>query len=275
MNIKEQLISLRDNDTTYNKNVFRYLWKTNSPLWEQVLTLTKFLPDNAMPKQRVWHILNDKWEIPKCPQTGEEVKWYDFYYQAFSSNSARGTYFNEHNIFKNQTSTAKKKREESNQKIIDAGQRKQPVMSAETKKLRTIKTQKTCLERYGVDNGSKVLAAREKNSQSQIDGGHATPKHLRSDKALYYEQVRLVTKENWNKHFDKINPNRYDRTTSGFELDHVYSQYQGFADNIPPYIIGHWTNLQMLSKSKNSSKRHRCYKTKDELFNDFFTNISC
>lgn len=129
------------------------------------------------------------------------------------------------------------------------------------------KQKKTCIEKYGVDNASKHVQVRKKISDIKISKG-AIPKEKRSLKRLYYDQVDYFTKLNWKLHFDKINPNRLNR--SEVDLDHIYSKYQGFIDNIPPYIIGHWTNLQMLEKRANYSKGEKCGKTKEKLFEDFF-----
>ena len=107
-------------------------------------------------------------------------------------------------------------------------------------------------------------------SDSQIKNG-ATPKHLRSLRQLYYDRVTYFTRLSWKEEFDKINPTKLNR--SEVDLDHIYSIQQGFRDSIPPYIIGHWTNLRMLEKTENYSKGMRCDKTQEQLFNDFFSVI--
>ena len=48
---------------------------------------------------------------------------------------------------------------------------------------------------------------------------------------------------------------------------------QGFRDGIPPYILGHWTNLRIITLVENSKKGMKCDKTKEELFNDFYKEI--
>lgn len=83
--------------------------------------------------------------------------------------------------------------------------------------------------------------------------------------------MAYFTKATWRKEFDKINPTRLNR--SEIDLDHIYSIQQGFRDNIPPFIIGHWTNLRMLEKTENYSKGMRCDKTQEQLFDDFFSAI--
>jgi len=52
-------------------------------------------------------------------------------------------------------------------------------------------------------------------------------------------------------------------------LDHIYSQVEGFKNNIPPDVIGHHTNLQMLTREDNGKKSGRCDKTVDQLYEDY------
>ena len=50
------------------------------------------------------------------------------------------------------------------------------------------------------------------------------------------------------------------------ELDHMYSIYSGFCNNIDPKIISHWKNLKMLTQSNNRSKHKNNSLTLQELF---------
>jgi hypothetical protein len=268
--MKDILLEIINNDKSYNKFATRYLCKSHPNLWQEILEQTKFLPTDAKPKQRVWHIINDVWEIPKCPITDKEVKWWENRYLETVDRSARATLLNKTGKTKNQTDEAKQKRKASNQKIIDAGLRKIPYLTEETKKLREEKKKKTFLKKYGVSNPSKSSIVRKKISDVQVKNG-ATPVHLRTLRNIYYDSVRYFTNVSWRENFDKINPTRLNR--SEVDLDHIYSIHQGFKDNIPPYIIGHWTNLRMLDKKINYSKGKRCDKSKIQLFEDFFNSI--
>lgn len=264
--MKSILLDILSKDTTINKSASRYLYKTHPGLWEQVLSQTKFLPLNALPKQRIWHIINDVWEIPTCPVTGQQVKWWENRYLTTSSRSAkaqmqhlRGDFADLHSEEKN------KKRRESN---INAVKRGRKYRSKDTyTDAQKQKCVDTCMSRYGVPNGSQSSTARRKISNKQIENG-ATPYHLRSYRRLYYDAVWRFTELNWKKHFDLINPDRINRSKNA--LDHIYSIQQGFRDNIPPYIIGHWTNLRIIDMRENSIKGMKCGKTKDQLFDDFF-----
>lgn len=52
-------------------------------------------------------------------------------------------------------------------------------------------------------------------------------------------------------------------------LDHKFSKLKGFENNIPPYIIGHFVNLEMLSRKKNSAKHYHCSISKEDLMNEW------
>lgn len=266
--MRDILLELINNDTSYNKNISRYLYRTHPDLWKQILDKTSFLPDNALPKQRIWHILNDIWERPICPETGQFTKWWENRYLTFISLSAKASYQNKQGIYKNQTDEVNRKRSQSNKQTRKIRKVKNRGKATEEE---ILKRHKTNLEKYGNIHPTKTLEFRKYLSDIQIKNG-ATPRDQRPLRQLYYDEVKRVTKDNWNEHFDKINPNRLNR--SQFDLDHIYSIQQGFLDNIPPYIIGHWTNLRMIIPTENYSKGMRCDKTKDQLFEDYFVDFS-
>lgn len=263
------LLQIIDNDTTYNKSATRYLYRTHPELWQKILNATDFLPPVAKPKQRIWHVINDVWAVPKCPIEGVDLKWWDNRYLTTSSPSAkiklqhqRGDFVNGHTPENNE------KRRQGNLEAVNRGRKyRSKETYTELQKQRTIKT---CLERYRVQNGSQSTESRNKVSEARIKNG-ATPKHLRSLRRMYYDVVWKFTEESWKKHFDQINPMRMPRSENA--LDHIYSIQQGFRDNIPPYIIGHWTNLRILPMVENSIKGMRCDKSQNKLFEDFFACV--
>lgn len=271
--MKDILLDIINNDTSYNRSATKMLKKTHPELWNEILTVTAFLPATAKPKQRIWHILNDTYEIPLCPETGVEVKWHENRYLTYSSLQASRKDVAKklskiiagdnhwRNIDPNKAKQANKKYSDgySNGRIIvDRTKRN-------TEKILK-KLKNTCLEKYGVDNPSKTKEVKEKIYQQAVARG-CTPREERSLRRLYYDAVWKVTEASWQNHFDAINPTRLNRTYNA--LDHIYSIQQGFRDSIPPYIIGHWTNLRVISLSENGIKGMRCDKTKEELFEDF------
>ena len=49
------------------------------------------------------------------------------------------------------------------------------------------------------------------------------------------------------------------------QLDHRYSIYKGFLNDVDPHIIGHWKNLEVLTQKENREKSYGCSVTIDEL----------
>lgn len=268
--MKDILLDLIAHDQTPNKSVTRYLYRSHPDLWKQVVESTSFLPSNAKPKQRVWHVIHDIDQIPKCPIENIELKWWENRYLTTSSPSAsirlqhqRGDFVNGHTPENNE------KRRQGNLRAVEQG-RKYRTQDTYTHKQKE-KTKQTCFEKYGVTNGSQTLESRKKVSDARIKNG-ATPIQLRSLRRIYYDAVWKFTEQSWKQNFDLINPNRISRSKNA--LDHIYSIQQGFRESIPPYIIGHYTNLRVISLSENSIKGMRCDKTQNQLFDDFFNCVN-
>lgn len=67
----------------------RYIEKLDPTLWDEILEATSFLKGHVYPKQRVWHIMNDTYEVPLCPVDNIPVRWFDNRYLQYSSLSAK------------------------------------------------------------------------------------------------------------------------------------------------------------------------------------------
>ena len=242
------------------------MYKTHPKLWQQILDATTFLPADAKPKQRVWHILNDVYARPTCPVTGKYVKWWENRYLGTADRSAKTQLSHKNGLYKNcYTEEINQKRSMSNKERVKKGRRYRGKATPEELERR----KKTNLERYGVECNLSLPENKQKEYQTKVAKGLIIPREDRNARDLYYESVRQFTQQSWTEHFDKINPKRINRGND-WHLDHIYSKQAGFRNNIPPYIIGHWTNLQMLPGPENSSKGMKCNKTKEQLFEDVF-----
>jgi hypothetical protein len=272
--MKNTLITILQADESYNKSATRWLNKTHPVLWNSILTATSFLPDTAKPKQRVWHILNEVYTIPLCPITGFEVKWFENRYLETANRSAKTTLMNKTGRLKNQTEEAKLKRTSTIREGFKSGKYQPATFTPDQIKSRYNKIKQTCLEKYGVESTLLIPEVRNKQYQTKVSKGQIIPVELRSSRDLYYAAVIKLTKQTWIMHFDKINPNRLTRSSNEYNLDHIYSIQEGFRNSIPPYIIAHWTNLRMLTSTKNSSKGRRCDKTLIELYEDVFNRLT-
>jgi hypothetical protein len=272
--MKSILRDIIDNDTSYNKSATKMLKKTHPELWAEILNATSFLPATAKPKQRIWHVLNDTYEIPLCPETGIEVKWHENRYLTYSSLQA-----SRKDVAKKLSKTIAgdnhwrskdpKKSKKANKKYSNGYAAGRIIVDRSKRDTESIleKTKSTWLKKYGVDNPSKDKAIQEKIYQRAVERG-CTPREERSLRRIYYDAVWRITEASWHDHFDDINPTRLNRSHNA--LDHIYSVQQGFRESIPPYIIGHYTNLRVIGLSENGIKGMRCDKSRDQLFDDFF-----
>ena len=268
-NILENLIA---NDSSYNKSITRYLYKTHHILWGQIVESTSFLLDDAKPKQRIWHILNDDYSIQVCSITGEKLRWKEKEYLKFSSIEAKNKGIG---AIVSKATTGNHWRQKDPNKSIQANKKFSTGFSEGKHKpwedrnrdyeASLIAARKTWMEKYGVDNPSKCPAIQQKLSKSAINRYSGTDRTLAKE---YYNAVKLVTNKNWYEHFYDINPNKLERSNQ-LHLDHIYSISEGFKNNIPVEVIGHWTNLRLIPKIENSSKGAKCHKPIEELFEDY------
>jgi len=95
----------------------------------------------------------------------------------------------------------------------------------------------------------------------QVTTGRATPEEMVDDFLRYKQKVWAETKRN-----DLTILENYDRRSKlDYHLDHMYSIFEGFRNNVDPYIIGHIENLRMLPYKENLSKFNKCSITLNEL----------
>ena len=270
--MKNILVTIITEDASYNKSATRYLYKTHPNLWSTILEATSFLPPDAKPKQRVWHILNEKYSIELCPITGDPLKWDEKDYRKFASIEAKNKGIGK---IISKATTGNHWRQKDPDKSIQAnkkfstgfieGNHKPWNERNRDYKASLAAARKTWMKKYGVDNPSKCPNIRQKLSNSAINRYSDIDRTLVEE---YYNAVKLVTNKNWYEHFYDINPNKLERSNQ-LHLDHIYSISEGFKNNIPVEVIGHWTNLRLIPKIENSSKGAKCHKTIEELFEDY------
>lgn len=270
-NILENIIN---NDASYNKSATKMLRKTHPELWNKILEATSFLPSDAKPKQRVWHILNDRYSIEVCPVTGEPLKWNEKAYRKFSSievkNKAIGAIISSATTGKHWRQKDPKKSKLANEKFsagFRSGQHKPWEERNRDYEASLAAARKTWMKKYGVDNPSKCPAIQQKLSSAALN----RYSEIERPAALnYYNQVKLQTNKSWYNNFHIINGEGPNKRSKDMHLDHIYSISEGFKNNIPPEIIGHWTNLRLIPKKENSSKGADCHKTKEQLYEDYY-----
>lgn len=117
------------------------------------------------------------------------------------------------------------------------------------------------LEKYGVDNVFKS----EYFDLLMKKRGFRYEDHSQFERFNDYRRiVKKLTERTFRENFDILSI-LYLRGTD-YHLDHIYSIYQGFIDNIEPEIMASVINLQLIPSKINKSKSTDCWITKDELF---------
>ena len=107
----------------------------------------------------------------------------------------------------------------------------------------------------------------EELRKRKYEEGSWIPLENKTDMEYYYMIVKTLTEKQFHKHFYEI-PFSQLRGKE-FHLDHIFSIFEGFKNNIPPFYIAHFSNLRIIKASENMSKQQRCDKTLDELFEDY------
>lgn len=103
---------------------------------------------------------------------------------------------------------------------------------------------------------------------TKIANGTILDPSLKDDFAAYTCDVWKHTRTSYRKFKDRIKNSSIDRSYN-WHLDHVYSIYEGFQNSIPAKMIGHFSNLQMISREENITKNTQSWKTKEQLLEDY------
>ena len=265
----------------------RYLFKRDEFLWDKVLILTNFLTGNIMPKQRVWHILNNFYEIPICPVSGNPVAWSSGKYEKHYS---RAEIYKDPATYNLRIKTYKEKTGYDhwwdNSNVINQAQNTRKINKAAGKHkiyrtltveeifIRTEKTKQTNMEKYGVENTFQAPEIIKQIKDIQYIKFHGMTYDEFVDRNgiylrdIYYNIVGEYTGYNWRNYSERINSEGHIRSTE-WHLDHIYSINAGLNNNVPPEIIGHWTNLRIIHHAINESKCNKCDKTIDQLYSDY------
>ena len=84
----------------------------------------------------------------------------------------------------------------------------------------------------------------------------------------YHRIVDKETNQTVKKYFDIIENIELQGKEHGYSLDHKYSIYDGFTNNVDPEIIAHHKNLECISELENLKKGRNSSITLEELLED-------
>lgn len=83
--------------------------------------------------------------------------------------------------------------------------------------------------------------------------------------STYQAQIRRLSEKSYNNHKSLLNPTELIRGRTSYHLDHIYSVYDGFTNNVSVNIISHPMNLRLLNYHNNITKRTKSDHTLEEL----------
>ena len=118
----------------------------------------------------------------------------------------------------------------------------------------------------------------EKIRMTRIERGLIIPDDQLEGYKKYNTIVRRLTRTSIRENFTSTDLLKRGKCNEegAIHVDHKYSIYQGFLDDIPPERMAHYKNLELIPAIDNSRKRMECSITKEELYmitdEDFIKN---
>lgn len=125
----------------------------------------------------------------------------------------------------------------------------------------------TSMKIYGVENISQSPIIKEKRRKTNLEKGNCIADEKLSDWKLYRRKVESLTYHSYNKNKSIIDPDNL--RSRDFHLDHKFSIFEGFRNNIPVYIIASKYNLEIIKAEDNLSKSIDCSILKEDLLSNF------
>lgn len=130
-----------------------------------------------------------------------------------------------------------------------------------------LKVEETTLKNYGIKRFPNI--SKEKVRKVNEEKGRWIPLDSLSDYKYYLRLVKIITNSQDISGLENLDKRGMSSLDESFHLDHKFSIFQGFTENILPIYIGSIQNLKMLESKTNISKGRSCSITKEELFNNF------
>jgi len=117
------------------------------------------------------------------------------------------------------------------------------------------------------DDGCFFYCSEECKQSCCLYNVHSDPNKLEGFKK-YHEKVWKETNKSLREFSNKIKNINFRGKKYGYDLDHKYTVYDGFINNVDPKIIGHYKNLEILTTTQNRIKKEKSSITLKELLRD-------
>lgn len=106
----------------------------------------------------------------------------------------------------------------------------------------------------------------EKMMQTKYKNGTLIPLEQKPEFQRYIFLARYFTELNDLTKLENYNKRGRAGTNGAYHLDHIYTIFDGFSNNVPPEIIGNINNLRFIPWEENVSKNFNSCITLDTLF---------
>ena len=131
------------------------------------------------------------------------------------------------------------------------------------------KCKQSCFKNNGVENPFQIPKVIDKIFEIKFGKSYDIYLKQLPDFVRYKKEVHKFTKKQPSYLLNNFNKRGLSGVHGSYHLDHKFTIYQGFRDNICPYIIGNIINLEMLPYKDNISKNYKCSLTIEELFEKY------
>ena len=122
------------------------------------------------------------------------------------------------------------------------------------------------LEKENGNDGAYLYCSEECKQECCLYYFKSDPNSLTKRKK-YNIKIWKITNKSYKKYYQQIKNSEYRGIEHGYALDHKFSIYDGFINNVDPKIIGHYKNLECIPESKNLKKNKNSSITLEELKN--------
>lgn len=248
-----------------------YLEKNNlNSLLEKIKNVTPFLDNRNRLDEKIYCVLNDINKIPTCC-CGNEVKFKRFQlgFAEYCSVKCRA---NSKKWLDQYTNTMQIKygvdrisqTEYERKKRSAALKIRQPSMdySNAGKKYR-----ETIARLYGPDYNP---GWNEKGIATRINNKNMVPLELLDEYKEYYRRVARATKKQYLAELENFSKRGVlHKNNDAYHIDHMFSVYDGFMNDVPAEIVGHLSNLQCIPGRANIKKGNESSLTIEDLYKKY------
>lgn len=106
---------------------------------------------------------------------------------------------------------------------------------------------------------------------TRIKNGNAVPTDKKEAFEIYRRLVQIVTERiSWKTLREHVQNGHLERKKHGDspqDLDHIFSIFDGFQQEVPFWVIGHPINLRVIPQGENREKQRTSHTTVSGLLN--------